>query len=238
MISTLNAAVARLKKIIRAHRQVRSVYQGEQSDWINDKRTLYPSALLEYSGGGTLSLQGHQVTLGFSLILADRQDRVSRTDENLLDVQSDMIEVAKDLVAQFNDPRLDDWIISADNNVQLFSQSEGDYLAGAIITFSVSLIWGQNLCAVPTDLVSSIPIEAEGMKAYDTTYVVAGNEGSTIVVPTVDLAKVLFVTRENAIMYEVNTDPDEAEYVVSGTTITFGTPLTAGERILILYRTI
>lgn len=235
MTPTLNSAINRIETICLAHRQIRSFYQGSQGEWINDKKTKYPSALLLYNVGA-ISPATKTQSIAFTILLGDLQNVSFRTDENLLDVQSDMLSVCADLITQFSDPRFDDWTISGENGTELFSGSEGDYLAGASVSFTVFLQYSMNLCQVPSDMRGDVPIEAENVEAFDLKYVAAGTEGSTIVVANVDLGKVLLITRENAILYQVSNNPDEAEYSVSGNSITLGTPLTKGERFLILYR--
>lgn len=148
---TLNNVISRIKTIALAHKQVKSFFYGAVSDFLNDHTTLYNAVFLQ-DNGGSISLGRHATTLNYRLFIMGLVHVASETKENEQDVQSDMISIAMDLLAQMNDGNYNDWKISPDNNLQLVVENDGDMHAGVIIDFSVSLPFKQNICAVPSTL--------------------------------------------------------------------------------------
>lgn len=76
------------------------------------------------------------------------------------------------------------------------------------------------------------------MSTYKEKYTANGTEGDTITIAALLNKEILMIAREGQVMYEVDADPDEVEFVFDGTDITLGLAVTAaGERFLILYKT-
>lgn len=71
---------------------------------------------------------------------------------------------------------------------------------------------------------------------YDIKYIADGTEGSTLTLAELAGKKILEITREQAIMYKVASNPDSAEFTWNDLNIVFGASINPGERILILYR--
>lgn len=231
---TLNQVIARIKKIILAHKQIRNFYfAGPTSEFLNDHTTRYPSAFLQDTPG-SVDLGGKTDNYGFRLYLLDLANVSEDARANELDVQSDMRSIVKDLLAEFNHSTFTDWKISSSNQVALLREELDDLTAGVYVDITFSALWEPDVCAVPSDS----PIQTEDMKlVYDEKYIANGTEGKTLIVPAVVGKKILFITRENAPLYKVSSSPDSVEYVWDGNQITLGTPVNvAGERFLILYR--
>jgi len=119
---TLNQVIRRIKGIVLAHKQIRDFRQGLVSDWFADKTALYPGICLQ-DNGGSISLGGHATTLNYRMFFADLVNVSADAKTNLVDVQSDMLSVAMDILAQMNFPLFDDWKISTDASLQLFDES-------------------------------------------------------------------------------------------------------------------
>jgi hypothetical protein len=146
---TLNQVVARISSLALGHKQIRSFKKGLVTDFFADKGTQYPAACLQ-DVNGSISLSGHASSLSYRMFLADLIHVSEDTKSNELDVQSDMVSVAMDLLAQMNHGDYDDWKISAENSLALFTEHENDLQAGCIIDFTVSFMYTQNVCQVPT----------------------------------------------------------------------------------------
>lgn len=143
---TLNQIVDRIQSICLEHGQVGSFSQGLLSDFLADKTKRYAAAYL-LKGDGTISLSGQASTLYFKLFLLDLVHIDEETKSNELDVQSDMVSVAQDLIAKMN--TYQDWKLSTDNKLSLMSEQGEDFLAGCSLDFSVSVKFTQNVCQVP-----------------------------------------------------------------------------------------
>lgn len=233
---TLVQIVNRLRTIILAHKQVRSYNRGLISDFLTDHTTKYPAVFLN-DVGGAISLIQHTSSLNFRLYFVDLVHVASDTKDNELDVLSDMVSLAQDIVSEISNPNYLDWKISVEN-LQLIVENEGDMHAGCYLDFTVSVIFTQNRCEVPTNEIEFPTTDTTDMKlVYDVKYIATGNENVTLSVPEVTGKKILLITRENAPIYKVSSNPDPAEFVWDDVIITLGTITNPGERFLILYRT-
>lgn len=145
---TLNNVIHRIQALALAHKQVRSFGKGLISDFLVDKTTKYPAIFLQDNGAG-ISLGSHSTTLTYRMFVVDLVHVSEDTKDNEQDVQSDMLSIAQDLLAQMNDNKYDDWRISPDNALQLIVENDGDMHAGVVIDFSIRIMFEQNICAVP-----------------------------------------------------------------------------------------
>jgi hypothetical protein len=76
------------------------------------------------------------------------------------------------------------------------------------------------------------------MSTYKYPYTANGTEASTLTISAIANKEILMISREGQVMWEVEADPDEVEFIFDGTTITLGLAVTMpGERFLILYKT-
>lgn len=231
---TLNQVIRRIKTLALAHKQVRAFRRGLITDFFADQTSRYPAVLLQ-DQGGSISTSGHATTLSFRLYLVDLVHVSEDTSENDLDVQSDMVSIAMDLVAEMNAGHFADWALSTDNSLQLIYEGGDDLYGGCYVDFSLRTIFTQNTCQVPTDIIDGSPTDID-MKVYDEVYIATGEEGTTLTIPIIQGKKILLIVRENSTIYKVSSSPGSTEYIWDDTVITLGTPAIANQRFLILYR--
>lgn len=234
---TLNQIVNRVKLICLAHKQVRNFYFGAPTDFLTDKTTRYASAFLQDTPG-SLDVSKKEEVIGFKLFLLDLVNVSADAKENELDVQSDMLEVIKDVLAEMDHSNYTDWSISASNPVTILREEFDDLVAGVVIDISIRTPYTKDTCAVPTDELPAV-INTDDMKLiYDVAYISDGTEDSTLSVPEIVGKKVVLVIRENAPLHKVSSAPASSEYTWNNTVIGLGTPVNpdGGERFLILYR--
>lgn len=232
---TLNQIVQRIRSLSLGHKQVRSFSKGLVTDFFADKTTKYPAVCLQ-DQGGNISLSGHAATINYRLFISDLVHVSQDTKSNEEDVLSDMVSIAMDLLAQFNNGNYDDWKISADNSLNFFVESENDGHAGCVIDLSIRFMYTQNICQIPTDINEYIPTDNEMKYVYDEKYVATGSEGTTLSIPAIVGKKVLFVTRESSPIYKVSNAPSSSEYTWNDSAIVLGAVANPGDRFLILYR--
>jgi len=169
------------------------------------------------------------------MFFADLVNVSADAKTNLDDVQSDMLSVAMDVLAQMNFPSFDDWKISTDASLQLFDESENDLYAGCYIDVSIRIMFSQNVCQVPSNGFSDNPIDTD-MLMYDLSYN-AGAGLNSLVIDALKGKKIMLVVRENNVLYKASNLPGTTEYTWDGITLGLGTPIGPnGERFLILYR--
>jgi hypothetical protein len=232
---TLNQIVALIRKLALGHKQVRAFRKGLVTDFFADKKAKYPAVCLQ-DISGNISLGGHASGLSYRMFIADLVNVSAGTKLNEEDVQSDMVSIAMDLLAQMNNGNYDDWKISADNALGLFSENEGDMQAGCVIDFTISFPYTQNVCQVPTDIEDYTPTDNDMKYVYDEQYTATGTESRTLTIPAIQGKKIVFITRGSAIIYKVTNSPASSEYTWDYTDIGLGADTTPGERFLILYR--
>lgn len=233
---TLNNVLKRIENLSLGHKQIRTFRKGFVSDFFADKTAKYPAVCLQ-DNGGSISLSGHAATLNYRMFIADLVNVSADAQTNEQDVQSDMVSIAMDLLAQMNNGNYDDWKISADNTVQLFAENDNDMQAGCVIDFTVRFPYTQNICQIPTDITDYIPIDNEMKYVYDIKYIATGSEGTTLSIPEIIGKRILLITRESSPIYKVSNAPNGSEYTWNDTVITLGaTVANPGERFLILYR--
>lgn len=232
---TLNNVINRIKSLSLGHKQVRSFYQGLVSDFLTDKTTKYPAVFLQ-DNGGSISLSGHATILSYRLFLMDLVHVSEESKQNEQDVQSDMVSIAMDLLAQMNSGQFSDWIISTDNNLQLLVENDNDMHAGCIIDISIRIMFEQNICQIPTEITDYTPTDNSMKYIYDIEYVATGSEGTILSIPEIVGKKILLITRGSAIIYKVSSGPTSSEYVWNDVIVALGTATTPNERFLILYR--
>lgn len=234
---TLNQIVNRIKTIALAHHQVRSFYFGKPTDFLTDKKTIYAGCFLQDTTGD-VSPANKSFSFSFKMFLLDLVNVSENTKENELDVFSDMLEIAKDIIAEMDSNTYYDWIISGSNPVTLVFEAFEDMVGGATIDFSVRTMYEKDVCAVPSDELPGVQNNEDMKPVYDVVYTTSGSEGSTLSIPEMVGKKVLFATRENVPIYKVSNSPASSEFVWNNTVVQLGTPVNpeTPERFLFLYR--
>jgi len=232
---TLNQVQKRIESLTLAHKQVRTYKQGLVSDFFTDKTTKYPAACLQ-DNGGSISLSGHATTLSYRLFLLDMVHVSEESKQNEQDVQSDMVSIAQDLLAQLSYPGFNDWAISADNQLQLLVEQDNDLIAGCYFDFSLRIMYERNVCQVPTTITDYTPNDDSMKYIYDVKYVATGTEGTALVIPELAGKKILFMTRGNAIIYKTSASPASNEFTWDDTIIGLGAATNLNEPFLFLFR--
>jgi hypothetical protein len=232
---TVNQVIKRIRELTLGHKQIRTFRKGLVSDFFADKTAKYPAACLQ-DLNGTISLTGKATTLNYRLFLTDLVHVSQDTKENEDDVLSDMVSIAMDLLAQFNNGNYDDWAVSTDSNLEFIVEGDNDLHAGIVFDFSVRIMYKQNICQVPTDITNYTPTDESMKYIYDVKYTANGAEGNTLDIPELKGKKILFITRGNAIIYKASSSPASNEYSWNDDVVGLGAATINNEPFLILYR--
>lgn len=145
---TLNQIVRRIKTIALNHKQIKNFYFGSVTDFLTDKTTRYASAFLQ-DQPGVIDPVGKTVTFSFKMYFLDLEHVSEGTGANTLDVQSDMLQVATDLVAEIDFHGFDDWLISVAPNFVLVREEFDGFVAGTAIDLTIQVPYNKDICAVP-----------------------------------------------------------------------------------------
>jgi hypothetical protein len=155
---TLNETIRLIKTIAKSHKLVRHFFFGDISDWMSNESLLFPSVRLEITAFRNLP---SGVELDCSMMLCDlvhmtpedvNDDTLTAND---IEVQSDMLQVANDIVAVIDNPEIEAWQLRGVAQGEIFgaySFRENDHgAAGCTLTFTLFLPRGRNYCEVPID---------------------------------------------------------------------------------------
>lgn len=146
---TLNSVIDRIKSICEAHGQIHSFGSNQLlTEFLTGKTQDYATAFLQFTGGN-ISMAGQATTISFRLFFLDLVNRSEDTLGNEIDVQSDMLSIAQDILAKMNYGDYTDWRISDSNSLTLVAQKFNDFLAGCYVDFNVRIKFTQNVCQVP-----------------------------------------------------------------------------------------
>lgn len=239
---TLKQVIKRIETICTSHRQVRNFYSGLVSDFVTDHTTLYPSVFCE-DGAGTVTLRpSGMLVLNYKLYFLDLVNVSADSKTNEVEVQSDQLSVALDILTQINYGEYGDWKVSSENTLELKVEESTDMLAGVAVDITISTPFKQDVCAVPSDLeFDAISDTTGGMIAnknvYDLKYTGNGTEGNILTIAELQGKKILLITRgSGTVVFKVSNLPESNEYTWNDTDIEFGAEISSLEPILILYR--
>jgi hypothetical protein len=150
-MASLNTIISRVRTISLAHKQVRKFYYGAEPDFLTDKTTQYAAVFLQIPPNAVIDVSGSMTSITFRMFCMDLVHVASDTKSNELDVQSDMLQVLSDLIAEINHSEHPDWKISNQNNVQFLYENGEDMAAGVVADITISFPYTKDTCAVPTD---------------------------------------------------------------------------------------
>lgn len=150
---SLNQIIKRIKTIALEHAQLRNFYFGNPSDFLTDKTTLYASLFL-WDQPGIFDVDGKTTTYNFKAYFLDLENIDEQAQKNTTDVQSDMVQVATDLLALFDFSDYRDWRISTAANFILVEEQFDDWVAGCCIDLAIQVQWTKDVCAVPQNTVT------------------------------------------------------------------------------------
>jgi hypothetical protein len=156
-LKTLRGFVKDLKKIYEKHEQIKDFGFGFIEDVTfknqGDTVTQYPYMFVipDVSVVDERDLQ-----YSVKLIMMDRV--VNYTDENLLDIMSDMNQILQDVIAQFafsytaeNGNYTEIYQIDLPVQLQPFADKFDDYVCGYFATINITLAQALNRCDAPFD---------------------------------------------------------------------------------------
>lgn len=145
---TFNQVVLRIKTRSLAHAQIRNFYYGNVSDFLTDRTTQFASCFLQDTPG-SINIGQKTTTLNFKMFLLDLVNVSENSKDNELDVQSDMLSVAEDLLSQFDDSVYTDWRISNSSPTVFVRDETPDIVAGVVVDISIEKLFVKDTCAIP-----------------------------------------------------------------------------------------
>lgn len=155
---TLNQVISRIKQIALAHKQIKRCEYGEIEDILTDKTDRY--ALLWITDNGiSISAPSKVTSFPFRMFFLDLVNVSADAQSNQLDVQSDMVSVAEDIIAKINYSEYTDWKVEGISPGRMVIDEENDVVSGVTIDIVISTPYEQDVCAVPETPTTNTTIE-------------------------------------------------------------------------------
>lgn len=149
---TLNQVIKRIKAIGENHLQISTFYFGDVLDYIDEKPDVKHGSFVCQQNGAAVSSGLCQVNFTFFFM-----DWCLPGIENELNVWSDQLLIAQDIMAALRNPATD-WTVSEKSDVTFFTEAYEDSLSGCKLDVSLAFDYESNRCQVPT---KTDPIEGE-----------------------------------------------------------------------------
>jgi len=144
---SLNSVQSKIAAVCMNHKMVNSFFYGLKTDLLTAKTTKYPAAFLD-DNGFTISPSGHAITLIWRLWFLDLVNVANYSNQNDVDVISDMLGIATDIVTELNRDS-NGWILAGGAGQQVAEQ-DNDMPWGVYVDFTLRFPYAQNNCEVPT----------------------------------------------------------------------------------------
>lgn len=147
---TLNQIIQRIKAITEAHEQISTFVFGDIDDELR-KDIVYPCVFMPYPSA---TYNGVDKLLQCNLFIMDRVIIGGASTDNTfneLEVTSDTLQIAEDLMAQFLYQKYTPtWNVLRNFTINPTNEAKNDYLAGAALQFTIKLPYKADRCVVPT----------------------------------------------------------------------------------------
>lgn len=184
-MKSLNQIIAELEAFANVHYQIHTFGHGDVWEATpNSSQIVYPILWLVPTGA-TTGLR--EVTTNFTVIC---MDLVRSGEENETEVLSDTLQIILDVVSYYRQQHNQTYIVEFGSNIQPFTESHPDMLAGHSITVSIRQPFTYNECAIPfsgapTPLVPTCAAATIQNAASNPTYQASIESGGNLVLPQV-----------------------------------------------------
>lgn len=154
---TLNQVINRLQTIALSHKQINHFYYGSIAEWLENGDVQYPACFVEHNTSN-ISSTGRTVTHQFRVYFLDLVNVSNDAKGNEVEVLSDMMSVAQDIVFACKDPDYESpandnlaWFTTGDAPAILYKDKLKDVTAGVSIDLPISTLMDIDRCAIPTE---------------------------------------------------------------------------------------
>lgn len=149
---TLNQIIQRIKTIALAHKQINDFREGDVISFLRDSDVAYPCCLLQILPG-RISRTEKQTTVRIALYLCDLVDLSIDSKQNELEVKSDLLSIAEDMMAAFSYPQFEqDWDFADEASIEFLDEKFEDMISAVLMTLDFKTRFDSNRCQIPTTL--------------------------------------------------------------------------------------
>ena len=212
MALTLQQIVKRIETLSLAHKQIRSFFRGSPADFEIHGENIYPAVFCEKLPG-SINRADHQQQYNFRLYFYDLINVAEGTDENELDVLSDMDLVANDILAMLMSyVYQDDYEIVDNSSEESRVQQTGDMVGGSVREIGIKVLFLADTCQVPTDDVN-FQNTFDMARTKLITYTGTGAEGDSFSVADIMNSYVMAAYRAGQYRRVIPVVPTDAEKI-------------------------
>ena len=237
---TLNQIISVFQTFANAHMQIATFYYGNPNDLQSRRDIVYPVMCLYLNDGISISRANKQTTYPFKLVLMDLVNIVSKAEDNSQDVESDLMQIAEDIVAMtvYKGKQDVSFMPAQSNSVRLTDWANEDGALAVIVDMTISTLFNANRCQVPaTDYEFTDTQNPEIVFTYRKT---VNAESSEFTIPELSYRYIVAVLlgTANLIPYTGEGLPDimQYKYDIATGKFTFGTEAQIGQVIQIIHR--
>lgn len=149
---TLNQAVQRIKEKAESHGQIRTFFFGDVVDFLSGENMEYPAMVCEIQQGGSISKSTNKSDIAFNFYFVDLENNAEKSIENELEVWSDQLLIAGDILSLLSDQRTyKDWRVGDGGSLTFHKEKFSDYVAGVSVSVTIELPYLSNPCQSPTN---------------------------------------------------------------------------------------
>lgn len=149
---TLNQVIQRIKTIALAHKQINDFREGDVIDFLKSGDIVYPACLCQILPGRISRIE-KQTTIRIALYFCDVVDLSVDSKENELEVKSDLLSIAEDMMAAFVFPTYQlDWDMADEGSIEFLDEDLEDMLTAVLLTIDIKTRFDSNRCQMPTTL--------------------------------------------------------------------------------------
>jgi len=152
---TLNQVIQRIQTIAEAHKQINEFQEGDVLQILQRGDVTYPLCICEILPG-RISRAEKQTVIRVALFLCDLVDLSIDTEANELEVKSNLLSVAEDMMAAFAYPAYStDWDMGDESSIEFLHEKLEDMVAAVRMTLEIKTRFDSNRCQIPTTLTFS-----------------------------------------------------------------------------------
>jgi hypothetical protein len=243
---TLKQIVTRINQLATSHQLINQVGFGTSEDLGNlvKEGLTFPMCFIEIQSDIATSRNDKLQRFNFKIFLYDLPNRLTVSRSNILEIESDLVSIATDLLAMLQRDidvtENQDWVVSPSTTLSIGDYKLSDLCIGVELPIQVGLRYAADRCQVPSDEVPEILNDMKIISVYKHSVV---SDTETLTLPFLKKEILLFYLGNNPLK-QVQSNPSVVDNVVEFTynystgVFVFGTTIFAGTFIQILNRPI
>ena len=156
MTPTLSNIVSKLQSLALNHKQVEFFYYGSIVEVLNGSDVTYPACFVEMLGI-TVTTDEDQTKCQFRIWFCDILNLSEGAKNNYLELQSDLVLIAEDMISMINSTLLYDfWTVNTVYPLTFAEEQLRDYVISVSFDIEISVPYLADRCQVPNTLNTNV----------------------------------------------------------------------------------